>query len=122
MFSDQTCDGRPERSLLIRAYPDKEPIWTLDAGGQRCPDASPGTDTNSSLEHCRSMSNASYVMSAEYGEKHNRRTKLELPSPNCLGRVGNKLFRKVTLDTADHIVMRRLSTLADNPESMVLHD
>lgn len=49
-------------------------------------------------------------------------TKLQLPSPNRLGRVGDKGLRKVALDTTDHVVMLCLSTLANDTKGMVFHD
>ena len=49
-------------------------------------------------------------------------TELELTCPDGLGRVGDEILGEVALHTANHIVMCRLATLADDAEGVVLHD
>lgn len=48
---NQTRYRRSEGLLLIRAYPDEEPVLTLDARRKGRPDAGPRADAYSSLEH-----------------------------------------------------------------------
>lgn len=59
---DQTRDCRSKRPLLIRTYPNEEPVWALDAGGQCCPDTGSRGNANTSLEHCGAMADAGYSM------------------------------------------------------------
>ena len=59
VLSNQTRNRGSECLLLIRAYPNEKPVWTLDAGGQCCADTGSSADTDSSLEHGRGMSDAS---------------------------------------------------------------
>ena len=59
VLSNQARNRGSERLFLVRAYPDEEPVWTLDAGGQCRADTGSCADTDSSLEHGRGMSDAS---------------------------------------------------------------
>jgi len=49
-------------------------------------------------------------------------TKLQLPGPHALGRVGNEILCKVSLDAADHVVVLSLPTLTDDSECVILHE
>jgi hypothetical protein len=55
-------------------------------------------------------------------EIRKRHTELELACPHSLWRVGDKVLGKVTLNTTDHVMMGSVASLADDTESMVLHD
>ena len=71
MLSNQTRNRGSECLLLIRAYPNEKPVWTLDAGGQCCADTGSSADTDSSLEHGRGMSDASCdeLVGRDHGKK-----------------------------------------------------
>lgn len=49
-------------------------------------------------------------------------SELHLSSPYEFGWVFDKALREVTLDTADHIMIRSVPAFANDSESMVLHD
>lgn len=49
-------------------------------------------------------------------------TKLQLPCPNGLRRVGSEALCEVALNTADHVMAPRLSAYTDDPERVVLQD
>lgn len=59
MLPDQARYRRPERSLLVGTYPDQEPVGALDARRERGTNTSPGTNTDTPLEHCGGMTDAS---------------------------------------------------------------
>lgn len=81
MFANETRDRRSEGLLLIRAYPNEEPskksdqgskrgfvkaipVWTLDAGRQRCTDTGSGTHADSSFKHRGCVADTSCVVLA----------------------------------------------------------
>lgn len=49
-------------------------------------------------------------------------TELQLPGPNSLWWIDNKRLCEITLNTADHIMIRGFPALADNSKGVVLHD
>ena len=121
---NEACDGGAECALLVRADPDEEPVGRLDAGGEGGADASTGADTDAAFEHrgrvadagCNRVSNgdASGVM-----QEH---TELELSCPYGLWWIGDKVLGEVSLNTTNHVVMSSIAPLADDAESVVLHD
>jgi hypothetical protein len=56
------------------------------------------------------------------GGGEGKHTELEFSGPYCLGWVGDEVFGKVALDTADHVVVGGLATCADDAKGVVLHD
>lgn len=49
-------------------------------------------------------------------------TKLEFSGPHRLGWVVDKGLSKVALDATDHVMVRRLSTLAYDSKGVIFHD
>jgi len=104
---DERRNGRTEGFLHITSDPDQEPVGGLEACGESCAETSTGTHTDTSLVDGRGVGNAS---------------ELELASPDVSGHVVDKAPREVTLDTADQVMVFRMSPLADYAECMELLD
>jgi hypothetical protein len=122
---DQACDGGSKGALLVGADPYEEPVGGLDAGGERGADSGAGADANAALEHRGGVADASWMVLASCVDNdgwEGLHTKLELTCPYCLGWVSDEAFGEVALHTADHVVVCRLATLADDAEGVVLHD
>ena len=54
--------------------------------------------------------------------QNDKRTEFQLSCPHRFWRVDNKTLREVALNTADHIMVWRLSALTDDSKGVVLHN
>lgn len=125
---DQTSDRRPERPLLIRSNPNEKPVGRLNAGRQGSTDTCACTDTNAATEHGRGVTDTSWHASAlctlQLKEELRKggSTELQFSCPDCLRGVSNKRPCEVALNAADHVMMGRLASFANDSKRVVFHD
>jgi hypothetical protein len=63
-----------------------------------------------------------HISECSFTEEARNHTKLQFPGPHCLGWIGDKSPRKVTLDAADHVMVFSFPALADDSKCVVFHD
>ena len=124
VLMDETCDGGAECALLVGADPDKEPVGGLDAGREGGANASTGADADTAFEHRGGVADAGCdCVSNEYASRvMQEHTELKLACPYSLWWVGDEVLGEVSLNTTNHVVMSSIASLADDAESVVLHD